>query len=83
MTLTYFQQPQVIGPVSPEQPKGGANLKDVDQRRVDDRKSLEAAVSEGWPVPQPSARVASVKPQRPYRTGAQTWIRRRTIKVQP
>ena len=83
MTLSYFQQPQAIRSSSPAQPMGGARLKELDQRRADDRRSLEAAVSEGWPVPQPSARVANARPQRPYRTGAQTWLRRKIIKAQP
>lgn len=81
MTSGYFQQPQVSGPVSPEQTKSGLSSAELDQRRVDDRQSLEAAVSEGWPTPQPRARVADLRPQRPYRTGAQTWLRRRTTKA--
>lgn len=81
MTSGYFQQPQVFRPGSPEQTKSGLSSAELDQRRVDDRKSLEAAVSEGWPTPQSRARVANLKPQRPYRTGAQTWLRRRTTKA--
>jgi hypothetical protein len=83
MTLSYFQQPQAIRSGSPAQPKAGARLEELDHRRDDDRKSLEAAVSEGWPVPQPGARVANPRSRQPYRTGAQTWLRRRTIKIQP
>jgi hypothetical protein len=47
MTSGYFQQPQVFPPGSPEQTKSGLSSAELDQRRVDDRKSLEAAVSEG------------------------------------
>jgi hypothetical protein len=83
MTLTHFQQPQAIRSSSPSQAKGDDTSAELDQRRVDDRKSLETAVSEGWPIPQPSARIANPRSQRPYRTGAQTWLRRRAIKVQP
>jgi hypothetical protein len=81
MTLSYFQQPQVIRSSSPAQPK--TKSEELDQRHLDDRKSLEAAVSEGWPVPHSSAPVANAKPQRPYRTGAQTWLRPRNIRIQP
>jgi hypothetical protein len=83
MTSSHFQQPQVFRSRSPEQTKSDLGSAELDQRRVDDRKSLEAAVSEGWPVPRPGTRVANTRPQRPYRTGSQTWLRRRTIKVQP
>jgi hypothetical protein len=83
MTLSIFQQPQVTRSDSPEEPTCGAKSKELDQQRIDDRKSLEAAISEGWPVPQSSAPVANAKPQRPYRTGAQTWLRRRTTRIQP
>jgi hypothetical protein len=47
MTSGYFQQPQVFRPGAPEQTKSGLSSAELDQRRVDDRKSLEAAVSEG------------------------------------
>jgi hypothetical protein len=54
MTLSFFEQPQVIQSASLERPKDGVQSAELDQRRIDDRKSLEAAVSEGWPVPQSS-----------------------------
>jgi hypothetical protein len=83
MTLRYFQQPQVIQSACLDRPKDGARLAELDQLRLDDRISLEAAVSEGWPTPQPRARLANLKPQRPYRTAAQTWLRRRNTRIQP
>jgi hypothetical protein len=83
MTLSFFQQPQVTRSGSPEQPECDAKSKELDQWHIDDRKFLEAAISEGWPVPRRSARVANARSQRPCRTGAQTWLRRRIIKAQP
>jgi hypothetical protein len=83
MTSDYFQQPRALRSGSPEQTKTGFSSAELDQRCIDDRKSLDAAISEGWPVLQPRARAANPRPQRPYRTGAQTWLRRKIIKSQP
>lgn len=63
-----------------ERPKAGAEAKELDQRRIDDRKALDAAVSEGWSVPRSSA-PARARSERPYRTGSQTWVRRRSPKA--
>jgi hypothetical protein len=54
-----------------------------DQERIDEQTSLEAAVSEGWPVLRQHQRSGNPKPRPLYRTGSQTWLRRRTVKVQP
>jgi hypothetical protein len=62
--------------------KRGGEPSELHQRRLDDRKALEAAVSEGWPVPR-SRVPGNTRPKLPYRTGSQTWVRRRTTKVQP
>jgi hypothetical protein len=83
MTSTNHPQSQASRSPAPAQPKPGATPEELDQRRNDDRKSLDAAVSEGWPVPQASSPVATARPQRPYRTGAQTWLRRKNIGIHP
>jgi hypothetical protein len=83
MTLSYFQQPQVIRSSSPAQLKGGASSKEPDQRRIDDRKALDAAVSEGWPAPHHGNPVTDLMRQRSHRSGSQAWLRRSTMKSQP
>jgi len=83
MTSGHFQQPQAFRSGRPEQTKIDLSSAELDQRRADDRKSLDAAISEGWPALQPRARAANPRPQRPYRTGAQIWLRRRTTNIQP
>ena len=78
MTLPHSQ----VARSDCQEPEDGAKARELDQRRLDDRKALEAAVSEGWPVPRSRPR-SNARPDRPYRTGSQTWGRRRTTRVQP
>jgi hypothetical protein len=64
-----------------QQPPDRAKSAELEQRRLDDRRSLDAAVSEGWSPLLPST-LANAKPRLSYRTGAQTWQRRKTAKTQ-
>jgi len=67
MPLRSFQRPQATQSSFPEQPKYGAKSMEPAHWRIDDQKSLEAAVSEGWPVPPsnaPLTNTASAVPDR-------------------
>jgi hypothetical protein len=90
--LNYFQPPRVFRSSSPSQPKdtvmadgmGPAGSGPLDQGYVDEQRSLEAAVSEGWPISPHRTRGTDLRPQQPYRTEDQTavklWRRRSTVK---
>jgi hypothetical protein len=79
--LNYFQPPRVFRSSSPSQPKdtvmadgmGPAGSGPLDQGYVDEQRSLEAAVSEGWPSRHtaPEARISG----RSNRTGPKIKLR--------
>jgi hypothetical protein len=79
---SHVQQPEIMRSGSPEQPKGGVGSEKSHRWRAEDRKALDAAVSEGWPVPQ-TVGAANPRMLQPYRTGAQTWLRGKNIRIQP